>query len=440
VKPTRSDRRDSLSKYRQSHHVAHLLGLVFIAACGLSQVAAADWTRVGQVSGTDVFNVWAKGDTITASTDDTVFVSVDRGATWIASTKVAPDVTGIEATKVHNGRLYAGTRGQGVFVSSDLGTTWQSFNQGLVGGFLNSQLVIMDLLLRGDDLYASTGGSGVWTRNLAGAGGWSHFGSALEPAQAGNQESMGASPSRLLAAGGGNGDVFFRDNGAPDWTESLLFNDRLAAGLAPLAAVWTGGSWLVGTNIGVFHSTTGQAPWTFFDFGVHPTLFSSFALHGSVVFTSVGFGGGTGLASSIDDGTTWIEFDSQPGIFTYSIEAVGDTLYEGRVDGLWRRPIDPAPVAGVPAVPAPASLRFAIAGANPIRDVARFQFELPEAANVRIDVFDVGGRRTPGGVEERLSAGSHELRWEARDLAPGVYVARLSAGGRSESVRFVRMR
>ena len=440
MKPTRSDFRDSLSKYRQSLLVACNVALVLLSAGGLAGPAAADWSRVGAVSGTDVFNVWSKGDTITASTDDTVFVSVDRGATWIASTRVTADGTTIEAARVRNGRLYAGTRGDGVFVSSDLGTTWQSFNQGLVGGFLNSQLVIMDLLLRGDDLYASTGGSGVWTRNLAGAGGWSHFGSALEPAQAGNQESMGASPSRLLACGGGNGDVFFRDNGAPDWTETLLFNDRIAAGLAPLAAVWTGSSWLVATNIGVFHSAAGQSPWTFFDFGVHPTLFASFALHGSVVFTSVGFGGGTGIANSTDDGTTWNVFDSQPGIFTYNLEAVGDTLYAGRVDGLWRRPLDPAPVAGVPVVPAARQLRLAIAGPNPVRDLARFQFDLPEAANVRIDVFDVGGRRMPGAIEATLSAGAHELRMEARDLAPGIYVARLSAGPSTAAVRFVRMR
>ena len=33
--------------------------------------------------------------------------------------------------------------------------------------------------------------------------------------------------------------VFFLDLGQPDWTLSLLFNDRFAPGLAGLTAIWT---------------------------------------------------------------------------------------------------------------------------------------------------------------------------------------------------------
>jgi hypothetical protein len=400
-----------------------------------SSPASAQWTRVGALPAADIFSVWANGDTLAASSDSTTFVSLDGGATWITTAKVATGVTMVEAVRVHNGRIYAGTHGQGVFVSSNLGATWQSFNQGLVGGFANSQLVVMDLLLRGDSLYAATGGSGPWIRNLATAGTWSHYGNALEPAQAANMESIGGSPTRLLACAGFNGDVFFRDSGQTDWTESLLFNDHLAAGLAPLAAVWTGRRWLVGTNIGVFHSALGQAPWTYFDFGLHPTLFASFALHGGVVYTHFANGAGTGIEYSLDDGVAWHVLDSQPGIFTYQIATVGNTLYAGRVDGLWRRSID---TVAVPPEVTPAHLHFVIAGPNPIHDEARLEFELSEPGRARIEVFDVLGRRMPGGFEAELPAGTHVVPWQARDLAPGIYLARLSVRGQSEALRFVR--
>lgn len=438
MRDARSHRIPRPSIRSRMFRLARSLGLALLANVAVSGPAAAQWTRVNEVPTANIFNVWTTGDTVAASSDSTAFVSFDRGATWITTATVAAGVTSIEEVRVHNGRLYAGTRGQGVFVSSDRGATWQSFNQGLVGGFANSQLVIMDLLIRGDDLYASTEGSGVWTRNLAGAGGWSHYGNALEPAQASNVESVAGSPTRLLACAGFNGDDYHRDLGDSDWTFDYLFG-HVAAGLASLAAVWTGNSWLVGTNIGVFHSALGQSPWTYTDFGLHPTLFASFALHGGVVFTHFASGEGTGIEFSTDDGTSWNVLDALPATFTYNIATIGDVLYAGRVDGLWRRPIDPATVS-VPHPGAPGSLHFAIAGPNPIHDEARLRFELPETERARIDVFDVSGRQLPGGVDETFAAGPHEVLWRALDFAPGVYLARLSAGGRSQAVRFVRTR
>lgn len=410
--------------------------LVALVALAATSPASAQWTRVQEVPVANIYSVSTNGDTIAAASDSTAFVSVDAGASWITTAKVAAGVTTIHAVRVHKGRLYAGTHGQGVFVSSNMGATWQDFSQGLVGGINDSQLFIMDLLVRGDTIYAATDGAGPWIRNLAIGGTWSHYGNAINLGQAGNMASIGASPTRLLACGGFNGDVFYRDAGDADWTESLLFNDHLAAGLAPLAAVWTGSSWLVGSNIGVFHSASGQSPWTYFDFGLHPTFFASFALHDRVVFTHFASGEGTGIEYSSDDGVTWQVLDAQPLIFTYNIATIGDLLYAGRVDGLWRRSIATLSVPGG----APASLSFAIVGPHPIHDEARFRIELPETARVRIDLFDVSGRRVSGGIDETLPAGTHEVRLTARGLAPGIYMARLRAVGRSETLRLVRIR
>jgi len=130
----------------------------------IASPASAQWTRVEAVPAVNLYSVWTNGDTIAAGSDSTAYVSLDAGATWTATAKVAAGVTLVQVVRVHDGRLYAGTRGQGVFVSTNMGGTWQSFNQGLVGGVNNSQLVIMDLLLRADTLYAATDGAGPWIR------------------------------------------------------------------------------------------------------------------------------------------------------------------------------------------------------------------------------------------------------------------------------------
>lgn len=414
------------------------IAIILTAAPLLASPASAQWTRVDQVPAANIYSVWTKGDTIAAASDSTVFVSTDAGTTWTTTAKVAAGATMVEAVRVHKGLLYAGTFGHGVFVSGDMGASWQSFNQGLVGGFADSQLRIMDLLARGDTLYAATAGAGVWIRNLASAAGWSHYGSVLEPAQASSVNALAASDTRLFACAGVNGDVYYRDPGDPDWTFDYLFG-HVDAGLESQAAIWTGSSWLVGTNIGAFHSSLGQSPWTYIDFGLHPTFFTSFALHEGVVFVHFASGEGTGVEYSTDDGASWQVLDALPATFTYEIASIGSMLYAGRVDGLWRRSVPNVIVSTPPGGPSE-RLQFSITGPHPIHEEARFRVELPEAGRVRIDIFDLTGRRVPGGIDETLPAGANEVRWHAGSLAPGVYMARLDANGRTASVRLVRLR
>jgi hypothetical protein len=95
------------------------------------------------------------------------------------------------------------------------------------------------------------------------------------------------------------------------------------------------------------------------------------------VFTHFASGQGTGIEFTTDDGVTWQLLDALPGIFTYAIGISGTTMYGGRVDGLWRRPIG---TVGVPSPGISAGLHFAIAGANPVRDEVRFRFDLPGAS------------------------------------------------------------
>src|SRR5262249_20887695 len=94
--------------------------------------ASAQWIRVGALPPSDVFSLRSRADTIAAGVDTAVFVSTDAGATWRRSSRPAPGVQVITAVFMLNHRLYAGTSGQGVLVSDDLGLTWQAFNQGLV--------------------------------------------------------------------------------------------------------------------------------------------------------------------------------------------------------------------------------------------------------------------------------------------------------------------
>ena len=409
------------------------IATAFTVFVTLASPAFAQWTRVSQVPNTNLFSIWSKGDTIVTGADTVVFVSTNAGATWKRSATVAAAATE-ERVRVHDGRVYAATRGQGIFVSNDLGDSWSSFNQGLVGGFGNSQLDIIDLAVRGDSLFLATEGDGAWVRNLR-AGTWGRFGAAFGPAQATNMTAIAAGGSRLLAAGGFNGTVFFRDPGQSDWTLSLLFNDRFAPGLAGLSAFWTGTRWLVGANNGVYASALGQEPWTFVDPGAGSPLFGvAFAQHGNDLFAA--FAAFTSLvALSQDDGSTWQPLDTVALPVT-GLAVVGNTLYASRFDGLWRRSLDS--VTDVPDRGAPPQLAFALAGPQPIADRVRFSFDLPEAGDIAIEVFDVTGRRVGDAIRDTRPAGRGEATWDAGRLAAGVYHARLTTAHARAIARLVR--
>jgi hypothetical protein len=411
------------------------IAIAVVAVVALVAPASAQWTQVPGVTASDVFSVATNGDTIVSGADSFVYVSTNAGATWKRSVSVAAGVTSVRRVRIRNGRIYAGTgrfetSGQGVFVSDDLGDTWSDFSQGLAGPGSHD---ITDLLIRGDSLYAATDGSGAWVRNLT-SGTWSPFGNAFDSQP--QMTAIAAGGSRLLACSGVNGSVYFRDPGQADWTLSLLLNDRFQAGLTAESAAWNGRGWVVGSNIGVFHSATGESPWTFVDFGLRPLFFTAVVTRGADFFVSLGAADGTLIALSHDDGFTWLGLDTLAGAQTYDMALQETTLYAGRVGGLWLRSI--VDIVSVPGGQAPSRLAFAIAGSQPVGDRVRFKFELPQAGPIAIEVFDVAGRRMGDGIREARPAGHGEIEWDAGRLPAGVYHARLTAAGDHATARLVR--
>src|SRR5262245_46547117 len=81
--------------------------------------ASAQWSRVTDIPATELFSLFANGDTLAAGADTAVYLSTNAGVSWQRSTKPVAGVTSIQALWIRDGRLYAGTFGQGVFVSDD---------------------------------------------------------------------------------------------------------------------------------------------------------------------------------------------------------------------------------------------------------------------------------------------------------------------------------
>jgi len=59
---------------------------------------------------------------------------------------------------------------------------------------------------------------------------------------------------------------------------------------------------------------------------------------------------------------------------------------------------------------------------------------------VRLEVFDVRGRRVETLVSGIRPAGRHEVEWQPRGARDGVYFVRLDAGGSIATRKLVRIR
>jgi hypothetical protein len=82
---------------------------------------------------------------------------------------------------------------------------------------------------------------------------------------------------------------------------------------------------------------------------------------------------------------------------------------------------------------------------NPSSGVATVQFALPRAARASVAVLDVQGRGVRTVLDEILTAGEHEVRWDGTDhtgrpLPTGIYFVRLTTCGRTLMSRFVMTR
>ena len=65
---------------------------------------------------------------------------------------------------------------------------------------------------------------------------------------------------------------------------------------------------------------------------------------------------------------------------------------------------------------------------NPFNPSTEIRFDLPEASDVRLAVYDVTGREVTRLADGPMGAGSHRVRFEAAGLPSGVYLYRLEAG------------
>ncbi|MFQ5485275.1 MAG: T9SS type A sorting domain-containing protein, partial [Desulfobacterales bacterium] len=77
---------------------------------------------------------------------------------------------------------------------------------------------------------------------------------------------------------------------------------------------------------------------------------------------------------------------------------------------------------------------------NPFNPVTTIRFHISIHSKVTLTIYDVIGREIATLVDNRITAGPHEVEWNAKGVASGVYVYQLRAGAFVESKKLILLR
>ncbi len=265
--------------------------------------------------------------------------STDGGVTWAEFGNAPAAFFTLAGDPSSASTLYAGdSTGSGIWKSTDGGSHWSTRNQGLpvISGAPSGQQAPLILAIAVDPqnpstIYAGSYGNGLFVSADAAAS-WSASNGGLRSAYV-NALRLGAGPAPALYAGTLGGGVAQSADGARTWVPR---NDGLNLGLVyevvpdPSAP----GSLFAAAFDGVSRSVDGGASWQAANAGlpVDPVDALLRTPNGSGTLFAATLGGG--LFKSADAGASWSALSglSEPFVASIAADPSGATLYAGTAD------------------------------------------------------------------------------------------------------------
>ncbi len=389
--------------------------LFFLASMLPAQVL---WTPVPEIGRTTVTELLAHDGVLYAGTQLVVYRSPDQGVTWyqpdqFPKTEVPADVAALCAAQ---GRVFAGTAMNGVYVTSDGGRQWAEFSDGLSGYARR----VFGLTARGDTLYAATDGAGIWARDLSGTTPWRPFNQGLKWTGSSDLATFRNMLATVISE-------FCYTQGSGAWR--LLPWNEMGYQKSTRALHAHGPYLFAGTLTGLYH-WDGDAPtWDKRTNTPAPTRpVSAMYSAGDTLLAVVQLTLSRHLLiASADAGESWTTLDDTQGE-VHALLSAGGKWWTARTDGLWCRPIDAPTGAEQPAAGAAVGLTLLTPYPHPSASGTTIAFELERAAPVTLRIHDALGREVLTLAQAvQYDAGPHALSTDLHALAPGLYIVRLSS-------------
>lgn len=365
------------------------------------------------LSGMNVRCFAANGSTLFAGTmGDGLYVSTDAGANWALATPSLPKEF-ILALAVNGTNIFKAAGPKGMFLSTDNGVSWTSVNSGLPPVGTN----VFAVIANGANLFAGTGG-GFFLSTDNGAS-WVAANDGLSVLSI---WSLALNGNTVLAGTEGGGLYASTDNGTL-WSSVGLPGPTVTSIL-----VHEGKVFAASYGAGIFLSTDNGTNWEEMNTGLTNLSVQSIKASGPDLFA--GTNGGGGIFHSTDDGKSWTSVSI--GLTNKSVRdfLVSDGyLLAGTMDGIWRRPLSEF---GASSVSEDDALSNAITiSPNPTTGIVTIRNEAQDA--VGVTVANMLGER----VLEMTQSAS-DFTFDLSRFPAGAYVVKLVTAGRATSKMLIK--
>jgi len=284
------------------------------------------------------------------------------GSAWALTSLKDKD---IRAMVSYGDLLVAGSWGEGVFTTSDNGTTWIEMNTDLT--IKAVQALTVD---KNGNLFAGTAGGGIY-KIFNGESKWYQYNLANNIVWA-----MSSSNDAVYASSYGGGLFVSYDSGS-NWSKSSLNQDYIY-------------SIVTDKNNKVYVSS-----WT------------------------------SGVFVTVNDGNSWQPL----GMGGFGVSAIiaspsKNDLFAGTREGkIYKISFD---VTDVNQSVLPVEFRLEQNYPNPFNPSTTIEFAIPKSGKYSLKIYDILGRELTTLINKEISAGIHKVDFNAGKFASGVYIYRLT--------------
>lgn len=366
------------------------------------------------VSGTEYLNINR------IQTDQNImYLGTGGYGLWKSTTASAPwdkyDYSnGLEAVNVRavllNGQNIFAASEKGVYKSSDNGVSWTLINDPIPYPETHDLIAVGGKIIKAcaNGLSVSEDGGSNWT---------------LNPNVLGPIFGLGASDGFVYAGGG---PTYISGDGGSTWIKHVWDDSGYG-----LSSAWkfthTEGITFASVSQKGVYADPGAGDWTPRNTGIESLNSVDIDSQDSTIVVAARL---DGIFLSEDLGFTWTNISGGiPNVFANCVNIFGGYIYAGvgtsGVHGLYRMPLPGTPVALEREDELPASYALNQNYPNPFNPSTKISFELPEQSNVKLEIYDVLGRKVATLVDKLLSAGYYNRSWDASSFPSGTYFYKL---------------
>jgi len=188
-----------------------------------------------------------------------------------------------------------------------------------------------------------------------------------------------------------------------------------------------------GTMSGLYASTNNGDSWTLKSNGMPISSVQGLTYVNNIIYAATST---QGIYKSTDNALTWQSYnDGISNNTIYSISSGGPVLFAGGSGSFYIR--NPETSINHIGENIPSKYSLGQNYPNPFNSSSKFKFEISKSGDVKIIVYDIQGREVQTLVNERLSAGTYEVRFDGSMLTSGVYFYRMVTHGFTEAKRML---